>query len=426
MFRRFKKSAVFFTCPIPLAVMLLFGRADAQQLPAPTQDAPVVIGETPGLPQAVPTQRANALPEPYLLPQQDPQSDAPATASKQRPSLGVVAEERSDRAGLTVLSVRELSPAEQAGVRVGDILTGLNGRQATTIEDVSDALSPLRAGDPVAIEVSRDGKFFELRAAMSDAPPPVSDVVPVGPESEPGEMANGESRGVLGVRVEDAAAPRSGAPALRGARVVSVSAHSPAESIGIRPGDTIVSIDGQVMYGARELTNFMVTARAGQSVEIGYYQDRVLRRKRITLADSGQPMSADAEYGERDIAPGIVIRPGANVGEILQDVGRSIDSFLGPRRAPAMPQPAPLNSFAPRGPAAIPAPQSMAPKPQPTIPTPASKPEPAEEITQSDDASEVVRLRQQVQELLERMQQLEKQVEQAEQPKADADETEAP
>ena len=404
MFRRFKKSAVLFACPIPLAAALMVQSAAAQQLPEPVPAAPDVIGETPAQPGS-----SSPLPEPYSLQQQAPQ---PSAESQKRPSLGVVAEERRDRTGLTVLSVRELSPAAQAGVLEGDILTGLNGVQTNSIEDVSSALTKLRAGDPVAIEVSREGLLFELRAAMSDAPPPSADDVP---REIPGagDPSMGPSRGILGVTVEDASAPLGGAPVLRGARVISVTAQSPAESIGIRPGDTIVSIDGQVMYGARELTTYMQNAQAGESVEIGYYQDRVLRRKKITLADSGQPLPGAVADDRGDMVPGIVIRPGANVGEILQDVGRTLDGILGPRPARQMPRQAPAESFAAPAPPAIPTP---APSSSRRIPTPDAAPAPG-----AEEQSEVVRLRRQVEQLLERVQQLESQLDKDQQPQESGD-----
>ncbi|QDV69730.1 putative periplasmic serine endoprotease DegP-like precursor [Rosistilla carotiformis] len=425
MFRRFVKSAFFVTCELPLVTVLVVSPAFGQQLPAPTPADPVVIGETPAAvpPATKPRAKSAALPEPYLLPGQDPNPGADAVAPRDRPSLGIVAEERADRTGLTVLSVRELSPAAQAGLLKGDVLTKLNDQQTTTIEDVASALSALQAGDPVSIEVSRSGQFFELRSTMSDAPPPAVDAVPDRGASETRNPPMEQGRAALGVTVEDSSPNLSGAPALRGARVVAVAASSPAESIGIRPGDTIVSIDGQVMYGARELTEYMRSARAGDSVEIGYYQDRVLRRKAITLGGSRQPLP-ESTVEERMMQPGIVIRPGANVGEILQDVGRSIDSFLGPRAPRQVPRPAPMESFATPA-----APPVLAPQPIETpaprkIPTPDSNPTsegiPPVVTPNSDDASEVVRLRKQVQELMERMKQLEKQVQQAE-PKPPAD-----
>lgn len=406
MFRRFNKSTIFVACPLQLVAVLAISPTYGQQLPAPTRNAPVVIGETPAAAQPQPA----GLPEPYLLPRQA--SPSSANPAPKRPSLGVVAEERADRTGLTVLSVRELSPADQAGVKEGDILTSLNGRQTNTIEDVSGALSPLRAGDPVTMEVARGKTLYELRASMSDAPPPAIEYPDTRDTARPATPAMQSSRGTLGVTVEDAVAPPSGAPAARGARVVAVAAHSPAESIGIRPGDTIVSIEGQVMYGARELTDYMRTARAGQSVEIGYYQDRVLRRKNITFGGSGDPLPS-AEPMDRDRNPTIVIGPNSNVGEILQDVGRTIDSFLGPRRVRVLPQPAPLGSFVPNAnatpaPPAIPTPSIATPR---SVPTPAAEPT-ASPATPSADAEEVVRLRQQVQQLLERMQQLEQQIQQ--------------
>ena len=132
-----------------------------QENPALESPSPVIVGETPAtdsIPPTIAHPPSSTLPSPVLPP-------PAASNNKPRPSLGIVAEERADKKGLTVISVSTDSPAGNAGVRVGDVLTALNGRQTNSIEDVKDALAPLQAGDTTTIEVTRVGTIYELLSA---------------------------------------------------------------------------------------------------------------------------------------------------------------------------------------------------------------------------------------------------------------------
>jgi membrane-associated protease RseP (regulator of RpoE activity) len=61
-------------------------------------------------------------------------------------------------AGLLVGRVEEGSPAEQAGLRVGDLLTRVGGEAVSGNWDVVRKVRPLTAGQGVALEVVRDGR----------------------------------------------------------------------------------------------------------------------------------------------------------------------------------------------------------------------------------------------------------------------------
>jgi C-terminal processing protease CtpA/Prc len=58
-------------------------------------------------------------------------------------------------AGILVGSVADDSPAEKAGLKVGDILTAIDGKDVKTSSDVRAALRDKKEGDTVRVEVLR-------------------------------------------------------------------------------------------------------------------------------------------------------------------------------------------------------------------------------------------------------------------------------
>lgn len=76
--------------------------------------------------------------------------------------LGVRVEEKED--GLTVVEVLPGTPAEQAGVQAGDVITEFDGKAIKSRADFLQRLWKKKPGDRVRLTVSRDGsdKAFEL------------------------------------------------------------------------------------------------------------------------------------------------------------------------------------------------------------------------------------------------------------------------
>ncbi|MBI4271308.1 MAG: M20/M25/M40 family metallo-hydrolase [Candidatus Rokubacteria bacterium] len=70
--------------------------------------------------------------------------------------------------GVRVGGVRPGSPAEQAGVRTGDVLVRFGGVTVKTLEDFAFALRRHRAGEGVDVVVRRDGAERRLRAVLGE------------------------------------------------------------------------------------------------------------------------------------------------------------------------------------------------------------------------------------------------------------------
>lgn len=72
--------------------------------------------------------------------------------------------------GLPVRAVAARSAAEAAGVRAGDLLTHLDQNPAVDVLEVRRLLRGLRAGDPLFIDVVRDGRPARLETTVAEFP----------------------------------------------------------------------------------------------------------------------------------------------------------------------------------------------------------------------------------------------------------------
>ena len=73
----------------------------------------------------------------------------------------------SKDAGVLVSSVSENGPAAKAGVRVGDVITSVNGKTTARARDISQAIRDNHAGDSIRIEVIR-GKSRQTLVATAE------------------------------------------------------------------------------------------------------------------------------------------------------------------------------------------------------------------------------------------------------------------
>ena len=71
-------------------------------------------------------------------------------------------------AGVLIAEVEEDSPAEEAGLKAGDILTAIDGEDVEAPEDVFDLLSEYEPGDEVELSVLRFGKRLTFKVELGE------------------------------------------------------------------------------------------------------------------------------------------------------------------------------------------------------------------------------------------------------------------
>lgn len=77
--------------------------------------------------------------------------------SKQ-PRLGLQLQDTEDGKGVKVLEAREDAPATKAGIQKDDIITGVNGKDVHSVDDVREQLKGAQEGDTVKMEFRRNNK----------------------------------------------------------------------------------------------------------------------------------------------------------------------------------------------------------------------------------------------------------------------------
>ncbi len=87
-----------------------------------------------------------------------------------RPYVGISTTASTVGQGAVVADVIAGGPAEQAGVRVGDVVQRIGGKPVQVPEDISTAIEGRKPGDTIDLEVRRAGSQRTLRVRMGTRP----------------------------------------------------------------------------------------------------------------------------------------------------------------------------------------------------------------------------------------------------------------
>ena len=91
-----------------------------------------------------------------------------AKSAAQIAFLGVELESAADNGGAWITNVRDDSPAADAGLQSGDVVTKIGD---TTVSDDDDLIRAVRARDPgddVTVTYTRDGNSEETQVTLGD------------------------------------------------------------------------------------------------------------------------------------------------------------------------------------------------------------------------------------------------------------------
>jgi serine protease Do len=129
-------------------------------------------------------------------------------------------------------------PADQAGLKVGDVLTAIDGKEVDDIQGVRFRIATLGVGEEATLTVLRDG-MEETLTLMLQPPPdtPPREVTPL--------RGRTPLTGATIANMSPALAEEMQVDSLqKGVIITQVGQNSAASRIGVQPGDFIVSING--------------------------------------------------------------------------------------------------------------------------------------------------------------------------------------
>jgi regulator of sigma E protease len=170
-----------------------------------------------------------------------------------------------------VATFSENSPAQAAGVKIGDRILTIDGNAIENITDIRERVVPY-PGQTVTLGIRREGRDLSLPVKLADEK--ISD-----------EFGNESRIGVLGV---DFVLPVIG----------DFTEDSAARAAGLLLGDRIIAVDGKPVHGFSELPE-LVFSKPGETVS-------------VTLDRDGREMVVPLKLGSREVtdARGRTVRVG--------------------------------------------------------------------------------------------------------------------
>lgn len=150
--------------------------------------------------------------------------------------------------GAAVTQVLPNSPAQLAGVQVGDIITSINNNEIKNASDVVNTIGFLRVDSKVSMTVLRHNKPITISVTISDPKKRSTMVAQQDPFFYGVGMKNFSTLSPVHGNVE-------------GVQVTSVDRDSNAWHSDLRPGDVITSVNQQKIHNISELKTLSANAK---------------------------------------------------------------------------------------------------------------------------------------------------------------------
>jgi serine protease Do len=157
------------------------------------------------------------------------------------------------KSGILLIEVVLDSPAEKAGLELGDVILSVGGRRVSRVGELRAQVATARIGTRIKIEIERNGQSRELAITI---------------EEQPGGITLLEDK--FGFSVAELTrdfAEQSGRDS--GVLITQVITGSPAERAGLRPGYLVVSVGKQSVTSVNELFTAAQRADASNGLVLG-------------------------------------------------------------------------------------------------------------------------------------------------------------
>jgi serine protease Do len=192
-----------------------------------------------------------------------------------RGSIGIMFDARENPAiarvygagsGITVSSVVDGSPAQQAGLKVGDTIISVDGKDVKTGDELVADIASRKPGSKIALGYIRNGKRAEANVTVADRAKLFA--ARLGDDDE-GEEDTGPKESKLGITVRAVTpemADRLEIPAGKGVIVQDVKPGSFADDIGVARGDVILEVNKHTVDNEDDFNRVASTLKSGQDV----------------------------------------------------------------------------------------------------------------------------------------------------------------
>ena len=168
--------------------------------------------------------------------------------------------------GVTVSNVISGSPAEQAGLKIGDTITSVDGKDVKSGDDLVADIASRKPGSKAKLTFVRNGKKEDTTVTIAERSKLFA--ARLGEEEE-GQSEEAPKASKLGITVRSVTpdlAERLGINAGKGVVVQDVKQGSFAEDLGMNRGDVILEVNKQPVSNADDFIKIESSLKSGQDV----------------------------------------------------------------------------------------------------------------------------------------------------------------
>src|SRR5579875_517422 len=163
--------------------------------------------------------------------------------------------------GALIAQVQPGGPADKAGLQVGDVITGFNGKTIYDSSQLPPVVAQTAPGSTATVNILRNGKPMTLRIKVGEMPRNgLSNAFIAGAPSTSGS-------GLLGLTVQDITPDmrqQLGISAKGG--VVITDVQGPAAQAGLQPGDVILRVGNRPVNNVAEFRRDTASVKRGDTV----------------------------------------------------------------------------------------------------------------------------------------------------------------
>jgi serine protease Do len=153
--------------------------------------------------------------------------------------------------GVIVSTVAPDSPAAGVGIKAGDVILKINGREVADIQDLRFRLATMAVGGIVKLTLMRGKETVELEVPLREA------AAATEIEKAVTLAGNHPLAGAQVVKLTSGVAEQLGMRGNRGIVIVKVNSGTPAARRGFKPKDVILQVNGATLDSVEELREAM-------------------------------------------------------------------------------------------------------------------------------------------------------------------------
>jgi serine protease Do len=173
--------------------------------------------------------------------------------------------------GALVANVEKGSPADKAGLKTGDVIRSMNGKEIISSGDLSAAVSADMPGQKATLDVWRKGKPVTITATLGSSNEKVA------------KADRGDSKaegGKLGLAVRPLQPEERQQVGVEGGLVVE-GVSGPAERAGVEPGDVILSVNGTPVASIAQMRAIVAKSNKSAALLVQRGEDKIFVPIRI-------------------------------------------------------------------------------------------------------------------------------------------------